>query len=192
MTPQCDAPVSDDDLLDYWIHAIDGTDAERIEEHLFGCAACSARFEAMASLGVGLVELVRRGRIGGIVTRSLLNRLQREGVHVRQYVLSPGERVPCAAFPDDDLVVLALRADFAGSEAVTIALLGADDTLIDQVSDVAVGPKDIEILWATPGDIIRRMPSSRRRVTVRSQSTHPTVLAEYELDHTASPVTGSE
>jgi len=29
-------------------------------------------------------------------------------------------------------------------------------------------------------------------VTVRSQSTHPTVLAEYELDHTALPVTGSE
>ena len=92
----------------------------------------------------------------------------------------------------DSAVLLALRADFAGSQAVTIALLGADDTLIDQVSDVAVGPKDIEILWATPGDIIRRMPSSRRRVTVRSQSTHPTVLAEYELDHTALPVTGSE
>ena len=46
--PQCDAPVSNDDLLDYWIHAIDGKDAEQTEEHLFRCPACSARFEAMA------------------------------------------------------------------------------------------------------------------------------------------------
>ena len=35
MTPRCNAPVSDDELLDYWTQAIAGPDAERIEEHLF-------------------------------------------------------------------------------------------------------------------------------------------------------------
>ncbi len=189
MTSPCDAPVSDDDLLDYWIHAIDGQDAERIEEHLFTCASCSARFQAMATLGVGLTALARRGRISGIVSRSLLNHLQRDGVHVRQFVLAPGERVPCAAFPDDDLVVIALRADFAASEAVTVRLTAADDTLVNEVRDVPVVATDVELLWATPGESIRRMSSARLRLTVRSQSSQPAVPAEYELDHTALPTT---
>ena len=63
MTPRCDAPVSDDELLDYWTHAIAGTDAERIEEHLFSCGDCSARLEAMASLGAGLA-VARAPRTG--------------------------------------------------------------------------------------------------------------------------------
>ena len=54
MTVRCDAPVSDEDLLDYWTEAIAGPDAERIEEHLFSCAGCAARLDAMASLGSGL------------------------------------------------------------------------------------------------------------------------------------------
>jgi len=187
ITSQCDAPVSDDDLLDYWIHAIDGQDAEQIEEHVFRCAACGARFEAMASLGTGLSQLVRRGRIAGILSRALLNRMQRDGVHVRQYVLSPGDRVPCAAFPDDDLVLVALRADFEGSDAVSVSLIDEDGSVIDQVNDIAVGSRDVELLWATPGEIIRHLPTARRRLTVRSQTPQPRLLAEYELDHTAFP-----
>jgi predicted anti-sigma-YlaC factor YlaD len=94
MTTRCDAPVSDDDLLDYWTAAIAGTDAERIEEHLFACGECGARLDAMASLGSGLAALVRRGRVSGIVSRSLLNRIQRDGGQVRLYTISPGESVP--------------------------------------------------------------------------------------------------
>jgi hypothetical protein len=185
MTPRCDAPLSDDDLLDYWIHAIDGEDANRIEEHIFACGACAARFEGLASLGVGLSELVRRGRIAGIVSRTLLNRMQRDGVHVRQYVLSPGDRVPCAAFPDDDLVVVAMRADFTGSDAVSVSLTDEDGSLVDQVNDIPVASKDVELLWATPGAIIRRLTTARRRLTLRSATHESRILAEYELDHTS-------
>ena len=98
MTPQCHAPVSDEDLLDYWADAIAVTDAERLEEHLFSCGDCSARLEAMASLGTGLAVLVRRGRVSGIVSRSLLNRMQRDGVQVRQYVMSPANGCPVRRF----------------------------------------------------------------------------------------------
>ena len=185
MTPRCDAPVSDDDLLDYWIQAIDGKHAERIEEHLFTCGACAARLEAMASTAVGLTALVRRGRVAGIVSRALLNRLQRDGVQVRQYVLSPGDRVPCAAFPDDDLIVVAMRADFAGSDAVSVSLSDEDGSVIDQVNGIPVASSDVELLWATPGAMIRRLSTGRRRVTLRSEAPQSRIIAEYELDHTA-------
>ena len=187
MTPPCNAPISDDDLLDYWTHAIEGADAERIEQHLFSCGGCAARLEAMASLGDGLRTLVKQGRVSGIVSRSLLNRMQRDGVHVRQYSLSPGERVPCAAFPDDDLVVISLRANFAGAETVTLSITGRDDELISRISDVPVSPTDSEILWAAPGEIIRRMPSTHVHLNLVSEAPGGETIAEYELDHTEMP-----
>lgn len=187
MTTSCNAPVSDDDLLDYWIHAIDGADAERIEEHLFSCSECTSRLEAMTSLGAGLRALVTRGRVSGIVSRSLLNRMQRDGVKVRQYALSPGERVPCAAFPEDDLLVISMHADFTRLETVTLSVTGPGDELIGRLAGVPVSALDREILWATPGDVIRRMPSTRVRLRVTSDGPGENTIAEYELDHTALP-----
>jgi hypothetical protein len=185
MMPHCDAPVSDDDLLDYWTQAIAGSEAERIEEHLFTCGTCAARLDAMVSLGSGLAALVRRGRVSGIVSRSLLNRMQRDGVQVRLYTVSPGETVPCAAFPGDDLLVVSLRADFAGSESVSLSVTGPEDAAFGYIGDVPISRTDLEILWATPGTEVRRMPSTRLRLRLTSGSPDAPVLGEYELDHTA-------
>ena len=145
-------------------------EVDGIEEHLFSCDDCSARLAAMSSLGAGLSALVRRGHVAGVVSRSLLNRIQRDGVQVRLYSLSPGERVPCAAFPGDDLMVLALRADLSGSESVTLSLTDDDDAVVGQAADIPVGRGDGEILWATPGDAVRRMPSSRLRLRLSSSA----------------------
>jgi hypothetical protein len=187
MTARCDDPLTDDDLLDYWTDAIAAPDAERIEEHLFSCDACAARLSAMSSLGAGLAALVRRGRVSGVISRSLLNRMQRDGAHVRMYTLTPGERVPCAAFPGDDLLVLSLRANFAGSDRVSVSLSQSDGTVLEQADDVPVARTDFEILWASPGASIRQLPSNRVRLRVTSHAPGSPVLAEYELDHTAQP-----
>ena len=45
----------------------------------------------------------------------------------------------------------------------------------------------VEILWATPGESVRRMPSARLRLTLTSDAPDAALLAEYELDHTALP-----
>ena len=188
MSLECLVPVSDDDLLDYWTDTLEAGAAGQVEEHLFACGECSARLDRIAALGAGVATLVRSGRFAGIVSRSTLNRMQRDGVHVRTYTIDPGERVPCAAFPDDDLLVLALRVDFGGADAVTVSLARADDgVVVNHVTQVPVLPNEREILWATPGDAIRQMPSARMRVTVRSEGATPAVLAEYELDHTHLP-----
>lgn len=187
MSPQCVSPLPDEELLDYWIDAVPSSEAERIEEHVFACDDCSARLEAMASLGAGLSAVVRRGHIAGVVPRALMNRIQRDGVQVRLFSVMPGERVPCAAFPGDDLLVLALRGDFSRAERVNVALTGAGDVVIGESADVPIRRGENEILWATPGDVVRRMPSSRMRVTL-SSAPGAEVLAEYELDHTSLPV----
>ena len=187
MMPRCRAPIPDGTLLDYWARDLaDGDETDRVEEHLFACGDCSARLHRLAALGPGLATLVRQGRVSGIVSRALLNRMQRDGIHVRMYSLVPGETVPCAVFPDDDLVVAALRADFSGVDAVTLSVTGPGDSPSGEIDDVPVSGPDAEVLWATPAAVVRQMPSMRLQLTLASAGATRAELGRYVLDHSAS------
>ena len=119
--PEC-GRMSLVDLSDYAAGDLPEAEAAAVEEHLFACSECAGRLERLTSVAGAIVALARRGRISGIISRPLLNRLQRDGVNVRVFSLTPGETVPCAAFPGDDLVVAALRADFSGISAVKLSV----------------------------------------------------------------------
>jgi hypothetical protein len=183
MTPPCAVPIDDDRLIDYWTRELPPSDAAALEEHLFSCAECGARLEAMASMAGGLAALARQGRISGVISKAILNRLQRDGVRVRQYTLDPGETVPCAAFPEDDVVVTSLRANLAGVRAVSLRVTGAGDVPIGAIDDIPVSNTASGVLWVTPGAVVRSMPSQRLHLTLRS-SDDAGVLGEYVLDHT--------
>lgn len=185
--PECEAPIAETALLDYWARDPAEThDTERIEEHLFACGACTARLQALASLGASLTTLVRQGRVSGIVSRALLNRMQRDGVHVRMFSLRPGETVPCCVFPDDDLIVTSLRADLSAVDAVTLSVTGPGDTPFGRVDNVPVSRPDGEVLWATPAAVVRQLPTVRLQLTLASAAETPTELARYVLEHSAS------
>ena len=187
MTPTCQAPISDEALLDYWARDLaDGNETDQVEEHLFACGDCSARLQSLAALGPGLATLVRQGRISGIVSRAMLNRMQHDGIHVRMYSLAPGETVPCAVFPGDDLVVAALRADFSGVDAVTLSVTGPADSPSGEINDVPVSGPEGEVLWATPAAVVRQMPSMRLQLTLASAGATRAELGRYVLDHSAS------
>lgn len=189
MMAACQTPIPDATLVDYWACdlADDGA-AGRVEEHLFACVDCSRRLDSLATFASGLATLVRRGRISGIVSRALLNRMQRDGLHVRMYSLEPGETVPCAVFPGDDLVVAALRADFSGVEAVTLTVTAPEESASGEIDDVPVSGPDGEVLWATPAAAVRQMPSMQLRLTLASAGAAPVELGLYVLDHSAFPL----
>ncbi len=186
MTGRCDNPVGLEMLIDYWAGDLIGQDLDRIEEHLFGCADCAAQLDTLASLRQGLATIVREGRLLGIISRALFNRMQREGLRVRSYALSPGETVPCAVFPGDDLVVVSLRADFTGVQAVRLTVTGPGNPPTRVVDEVPVSTVSGEVLWATPGAYIFQLPSARVRLTLTSADATGALLGEYVLDHSAS------
>ncbi|MEQ1908535.1 MAG: hypothetical protein ABMA15_06915 [Vicinamibacterales bacterium] len=184
---KCQAPISDETLLDYWAHdPSEGDETDRVEEHLFACGDCSGRLNDLAALGPGLATLVRQGRVSGMVSRALLNRMQRDGIRVRMYSLVPGETVPCAVFPDDDIIVTALRADFSAVETVTLSVTGPGDSTLGQFDNVPVPGPDAEVFWATPAAFVRQMPSMRLQLTLASSGSTRTELGRYVLDHSAS------
>ncbi len=187
MMSRCQAPIPDATLLDYWARDVaDSDETDRVEEHLFACGDCSARLHRLAALGPGLATLVRQGRVSGIVSRVLLNRMQRDGIHVRMYSLVPGETVPCAVFPGDDLVVAALRADFSGVDAVTLSVTGPENSPSGEIHDVPVSGPEGEVLWATPAAVVRQMASMRLQLTLSSAGSTRAELGRYVLDHSAS------
>ena len=187
MMRPCEAPVSDALLLDYWAgDLVEGSESEALEEHLFACAACTGRLRQMAALGSGVATLARQGRTFGIVSREMLNRLQRDGTRVRMFWLAPGETVPCAVFPGDDVIVTALRADFSGVDAVTVSVMGPDAPF-GEFEDVPVSAAHGEVLWATPAALVQQLPSIRLEIIMTSSGDTPTELGRYVLEHSASP-----
>ena len=185
--PRCTAPVPDGTLLDYWARDLaEGEETDRVEEHLFACGDCSARLHRLVALGTGLATIVRQGRVSGIVSRTLLNRMQRDGIQVRMYSLLPGETVPCAVFPGDDLVVTALRADFSGVDAVTLVVTGPGDSPMSELYEVPVSGPNGEVLWVTPAARVRQMPSMRLQLKLESAGATRAELGRYVLEHSAS------
>ena len=189
MTQACASPIADERLIDYWTGDLPAADGAGLEEHLFSCASCTARLEEVASVAGGVAALARQGRISGIISRALLNRLQRDGVRVRQFTLDPGETVPCAAFPGDDVVVTSLRANLAGVRAVSLRVTGPGDTLFGALDDVPVSDAATGVLWATPAAFVRSMPSQQLRLTLRAAG-GDAVLGEYILEHTGREESG--
>ena len=155
MTAGCASPIADERLIDYWAGELSPADSAVLEEHLFACAACSARLDDVASVAGGVAALARQGRITGIISRALLNRLQRDGVRVRQFTLDPGETVPCAAFPGDDVVVTSLQANLSGVRSVSLRVTGPGDVLFGAIDDIPVPAAATGLLWATPGACTR-------------------------------------
>lgn len=183
MTPECRSPIADERLIDYWTSDLRAEEAAAVEEHLFACAECTSKVEAIAALGGGIAALARQGRVSGIISRAVLNRLQRDGVRVRQFTLDPGETVPCAAFPGDDVVVTSMNANLAGVSAVSLRVTGPGGTVFGAIDDIPVSAAATGLLWATPGAFVRSMPSQQLRLTIRSADA---VLGEYVLEHTGA------
>ena len=185
MTALCATPIADETMADYWAGGLAVQQADAIEEHIFSCAACATRLEAVAAMAGSIASLARQGRISGIISRGTLNRLQRDGVRVRVYSLSPGDVVPCAVFADDDLVVTSLRGNFTGVDAVTLSVTGSAPLSGVVLEDVPVTAAEGEILWAAPGSLIRQMPTSRVTLTLTAGRANGPKISEYVLDHTA-------
>jgi hypothetical protein len=186
MTTACRAQIPEATLFDYWAGDLADDEMNRFEEHLIACGDCSTLLEELAALGAGLTALVRRGRISGIVSRAVINRLQREGARVRMFSLLPGETVPCAVYPGDDLIVASLRADFPGVEAATLTVTGPHREPLGRHDDIPVTGPLADVLWATPAAVVHQMPSMRLELTLTSMGAAPAELATYVLEHSAA------
>ena len=154
--PGCDR-MTLAELTDYAAGELSDTEAAGIEEHLFSCAECAARAAELDALVRAIPPAVRSAQVGGFVTDDVLNRLARDGVHVRTFVLSPGAVVPCAVWEDDEVMVLRLRANFAGASEVTMSQRIAGNEVVRSTGHVAAGSPG-EMIYTLSAAWVRQLP----------------------------------
>jgi anti-sigma factor RsiW len=144
------------DLTDYVAGELSDVDAAAIEEHLFSCADCAERAAEFDAL-VRAIPAAIRADHGGLATDDILNRLARDGVRVRTFVLSPGAVVPCAVWEDDEVMVVRLRADLAGASEVTMSQRIAGNEVLRSTGPVAAGSQG-EVIYTLSAAWVRQLP----------------------------------
>ena len=181
---QCTRGASFADLLDYWVGDLDQASAERVEGHVFECAECSDRLADIATIAAAVAEAVRGARIQSIITDAVLNKLSRDGLRIRTYAPEQDRFLPCAIWPEDDLIVSRLRGDFSGYDEVTLVLRADEGPELSRSADIPLASGTHEILIATSGAHLRQLPSMRLRMIVSGKrGDTEQVIAEYGLEH---------
>jgi hypothetical protein len=114
----CSTPATWETLVAYWAGDLEAREEASLEEHLMGCASCTA-----ASTRVADVTETLRAMIPPVVSAAELARLRDKGLRVREDSLAPGARHE-AWFPADlDLLVCRLGGlELARARRVSLAL----------------------------------------------------------------------
>ena len=181
--PSCSTPISDDALVDYWFDELAANEAERVEEHLLGCAVCSRRLDRLVTLGAGIRAAFRNGAVGAVISPALLDLMKRDGLRFREYPVGPGESVNCTISAADDAVVSRLRVNLAGASRIDLELqseLGAA-----RLTDIPFEPSADEVLFCPPAAHLKQAPAYVQRIRlIAVDESGERAIGDYTFVHT--------
>jgi hypothetical protein len=100
MTESCAHPIPWATLVDYWAGELGEAETATLDEHLFGCAACSATSARVAAV----TEAVREA-LPAVVSRARVDRLRASGLRVRENAFRPEVRSEVDFTRDTDLLI---------------------------------------------------------------------------------------
>jgi len=168
-------------LVDYWFGDLDAAEEAQFEEHLFGCAECTAKLEELAALGAAVRAAWCAGAVRAVISRALFEAMKKEGLRLREYPLGPGGSVNCTIAATDDFVVSRLSAPLAGVRRVDLVTSGGrfEDVPFDaEAGEVLVCPE--------PAELKRKGAFTTRMRLVAVEEAGERVLGEYTFVHTPS------
>lgn len=100
----CANPVSFEDLVAYWAGDQAEAETDRVEEHVMGCASCSAQSARIAAVVRAMKEM-----IPPLLTSDELGVLRARGLSIEENPMSPGERKTVVFGDALDVLVHRLR-----------------------------------------------------------------------------------
>ena len=187
-TPACTAVAPE--LIAYWLGELADDREAELDEHLFGCEACSARLRELVRLGDGIQQVTRAGDVHSVLTAAFIRRLQQSGLRVREYRLHPGGSVNCTVTPEDDLVIAHLHAPLTGVHRLDLLFDDVTKGARWRVEDVAFDPATDEVVLAPNVAELRGFGVVTQRVQlVAVERGTERVIADYTFNH--SPYGGS-
>lgn len=179
------AHVELETLLEYWFGEL--ADADGVETHLFECSECAARLDALHRTAAATVALVRMGAIGGGATHALMNRMSRDRVNLRQYVILPGESVACTVAAGDDYLMGRFVLPPGDVARVDVRVLDDAGSEVMRVDDLVVDARSRHAIMFMPARPTLGEPSMRWVYVLSTPDDDGArELARYAMDHTSS------
>jgi hypothetical protein len=182
----CPTPLNAATLADYWLELLPKHEEEALEEHLFACEDCNARFSEINALADGIRELARNGSLRMVVSETFLERASAEGLRVRQYAPPRGGKVDCTVTLEDDLLIGRLAADFSESRRIDLAICNGSGVEMMRMADIPFRPGKGTLLLHESITRAKAAPSEvmiARLVAVDDAGVERTV-GEYTFNHT--------
>ena len=182
----CPTPLNAATLADYWLELLPKHEEEALEEHLFACEDCNARFSEINALADGIRELARNGSLRMVVSETFLERASAEGLRVRQYAPPRGGKVDCTVTLEDDLLIGRLAADFSESRRIDLAICNGSGVEMMRMADIPFRPGKGTLLLHESITRAKAMPTAvmiARIVAVDDAGVERTV-GEYTFNHT--------
>jgi len=181
----CRAPLEERALVEYWLGELGEADEARLDEHLLGCAHCSARLGELVALAGGIRDAFRQGALQVFVSDAFVKRLAAQGVRLREYRVPRNGSVNCTVTPEDELLVSRLEAPLADVSRVDI-VVHPPGLPAEVRQDVPFDPARGEVLFTPNLAQLRAMPSHRLRLElIAVDDAGERLIGEYTFNHTA-------
>src|SRR5262245_2649484 len=168
-------------LVDYWFGELPPGEEEAFEEHLFGCAECTAKLEQLAALGAAVRAAWKAGAVRAVISHALLDAMKKERLRLREYRVAPGGSVNCTITAADDFVVSRLAAPLSGVQRVDLV------TDAGRFEDVPFDGAAGEVLMIPAPALLKRSGAFTLQVQlVAVDDAAERVLGEYTFLHAPS------
>ena len=183
----CSAPIDFEMLVAYWVGELRLEDEVPLEEHLFGCACCTARLEDLAALAAGVRTVVENGRVTLVVSAAFVASLRDAGLRLREYRVGPGGSVNCTIAADDDAVISRLGAPLAGVQRLDLVRVRDGVPSEARVTDVPFDAASGEVLVVPPAAWLKTMAAFTMQMRlIAVDETGEREIGEYTFNHSPS------
>ena len=114
----CANPIAGPTLVDYWAGDLGEAETAAVDEHLFGCADCTASSARVAAVAEAL-----RAEIPSVLLRSAVDRMRARGARIRENGFAPGDRREVEFAADAELLIHRLGGlDLTGAERIDLRI----------------------------------------------------------------------
>jgi len=184
----CSNPIDAAVLADYWLAALESSEEEAVEVHLFDCDQCGERLREVIALAEGVRSLAREGCLQMVVSEAFLQRAAAEGLRVRQYAPPPGGSVQCTVTAEDNILIGRLAVNLSGAKRVDLCI--CDERGVEQLrlTDIPVHPGASSVALQESITFAKAAPTHKMiaRLVTFDEAGGERLLGEYKFNHTRS------
>jgi len=184
----CSDPIDAAVLADYWLATLTNSEEDAVEEHLFSCDQCGARFREVIALAEGIRKLAREGSLNMVVGETFLKRAAEHGLRVRQYAPPSGGGVECTVTAEDDILIGRLAADLSAAKRVDLCFFDEGGVEVTRLPDIPVNPAADGVLFQQSIIFAKAAPTHKliARMVAIDDMGGERLLGEYTFNHTRS------